>query len=68
MEFIGRIDIRLQKNFNRISLEDPEKTRSQTKMDDIAHEQTISCRQSFVGHVVGSRLKKRTKDLQRMII
>ena len=69
VEFIGGIfDYKKKKNFNRISLEDPGKTRGHTKMDYIAHEQTISCRQSFAGHVVGSRPKKRTKNLQRMII
>ena len=27
---------------------------SQTELDDIAHKQTIICRQLFTGHVVGS--------------
>ena len=36
---------------------------SQTKLDDIAHEQTIICRQLFAGHVVGSRPIKRNKNL-----
>ena len=40
----------------------------QTQLDGIAHEQTIICRQLFVGHVVGSRPMKRKKDLLRMII
>ena len=34
---------------------------SQTKLDDIAHEQTIICRQLFAGHVVGSRPLKERK-------
>ena len=33
----------------------------ETKIDDIAHEQTIICRQLFAGHVVGSRPMKRKK-------
>ena len=37
-------------------------------MDDIAHEQTIICRQLFAGHVVGFRLMKRKKNLHWMII
>ena len=41
---------------------------SQTQLDGIAHEQTIICRQLFAGHVVGSRPKKRKKNLLRMII
>ena len=41
---------------------------SQTQLDGIAHEQTIICRQLFVGHVVGSRPMKRKKNLLRMII
>ena len=41
---------------------------SQTKLDDIAHKQTIICRQLFAGHVVSSRPMKRKKKLQRMII
>ena len=39
-----------------------------TQLDDIAHEQTIICLQLFAGHVVGSRLMKRKKNLDRMII
>ena len=35
-------------------------------MDDIA--QTITCRQLFAGHVLGSRPMKRKKHLQRMIM
>ena len=42
-------------------------TLSQTQLDDIAHEQTIICRQLFAGHVVGSRLIKRKKNFHRMI-
>ena len=42
--------------------------RSQTKLDDIVHEQTIICRQLFAGHVVGSRPMKKKKKLQGMII
>jgi len=41
---------------------------SQTKLDGIAHEQTITCKQLFVGHVVGFRPMKRKKNLHRMII
>ena len=41
---------------------------SQTKLDDIAHEQIIICMQLFAGNVVGSRSMKRKKNLQRMII
>ena len=41
---------------------------SQTKLNDIAHKQTIICRQLFAGHVVGSRPMKRKKNLHRMII
>ena len=41
---------------------------SQTQLDAIAHEQTIICTQLFAGHVVGSRLMKRKKNLLRMII
>ena len=41
---------------------------SQAQLDDIAHEQTIICRQLFAGHVVGSRPMKRKKNLQRMIM
>ena len=39
-----------------------------TKLEDIAHEQTIICRQLFVGHVVGSRPMKSKKNSQQMII
>ena len=39
---------------------------SQTQLDGVAHEQTIICRQLFVGHVVGSRPMKRKKKLLRM--
>ena len=39
-----------------------------TQLDDIAHEQTIICRQWFAGHVVGSRPMKRKKNLLRMKI
>ena len=35
-------------------------------MDDIAHKQTIICRQLFAGHVVGSRPMKRKKNLHGM--
>ena len=41
---------------------------SPKKLNDIAHEQTIICRQLFAGHVVGSRPMKRKKHLHRMII
>ena len=41
---------------------------SQTQLDGIAHEQTIICRQLFVGHVVGSQPMKRKKNLPRMIV
>ena len=40
---------------------------SQKKLNDIAHEHTIICRQLFAGHVVGSRPTKRKKNLHRMI-
>ena len=40
---------------------------SQTQVDDIAHEQTIMCRQLFAGHVVGFRPIKRNNKLHRMI-
>ena len=43
-------------------------SQSQTKLNDIAHEHTIICRQLFAGHVVGSRPMKRKKHLHRMII
>ena len=41
---------------------------SPKKLNDIAHEQTIICRQLFAGHVVGSRPMKRKKHLHRMIM
>ena len=41
---------------------------SQAQLDDIEHEQTITCRQLFAGHVVGSRPMKRKNNLLRMII
>ena len=41
---------------------------SQTKLDDITHEQTIICRQLFTGQMVGFRPMKRKKNLHRMII
>ena len=41
---------------------------SQKKLNDIAHEHTIICRQLFAGHVVGSRPMKMKKHLHRMII
>ena len=41
---------------------------SQIKLDDIAQEQTIICRQLFAGHVAGSRLMKRENKLHRIII
>ena len=41
---------------------------SQTQLDDIAHEQTITCRQLFAGHLVGFWPMKRKKNLHRMII
>ena len=34
-----------------------------TQLDDIAHEQTIICRQLFAGHVVGFQPMKRKKNL-----
>ena len=39
-----------------------------TKLDDIAHEQTIICRQLFAGHVVGFRPMKRKNKMHRMIM
>ena len=36
---------------------------SQAQLDDIAHQQTIICRQLFAGHVLGSRPMKRKKKL-----
>ena len=41
---------------------------SQTLLDGIVHEQTITCRQLFAGHVVGFRVMKIKKNLLRMII
>jgi len=41
---------------------------SQTQLDDIAHKQTIICRQLFAGHVVGFQPKKRKKNVHRMMI
>ena len=41
---------------------------SQTQLDDIAHEQTIICRQLFLGLVVDSRPMKKKTNLHRMII
>ena len=40
---------------------------SQRKLDDIAHEQTIICRQLIAGHVIGSRLMRRKKILDQLI-
>ena len=40
---------------------------SPKKLNDIAHEHTIICRQLFAGHVVGSRPMKRKKHLHRLI-
>jgi len=39
----------------------------QTKLDDIAHEQAIICRQLFEGHVMSSQPMKMKKNLQNMI-
>ena len=36
------------------------------QLNDIAHENTIICRQLFAGHVVGSRPMKTKKHLHRM--
>ena len=41
---------------------------SQKKLNTIAHEHTIICRQLFAGHVVGSRPMKGKKHFHRMII
>ena len=38
---------------------------SQTQLDGIVHEQTITCGQLFAGHVVGFRPMKRKKNLLR---
>ena len=35
---------------------------SQTQLDDIAHEQTIICRQLFTGHVVGAQCSELVKS------
>ena len=35
---------------------------SQTQSDDTEHEQTITCRQLFAGHMVGSQPMKRKKN------
>lgn len=43
-------------------------THSQTKLGDIAHEQTIIYRQFFAGHVVCCRPIKRKKNLQQSIV
>ena len=42
-------------------------TLSQTQLDDIAHEQTIICRQLFAGHMVGCRPMKKKKNLRWII-
>ena len=39
----------------------------QRKMDGVAHEQTIICRQLIAGHVIGSRLMRRKLNLDQMI-
>ena len=36
---------------------------SQTQLENIKHEQTIICKQLFVGHIMGSRPEKRKKNL-----
>ena len=41
---------------------------SQTQLDNIAHEQTIICKQLFAGHLVSFWPMKRKKSLRRMII
>ena len=41
---------------------------SQTQLDGIAHEQTITGRQLFAGHVVGFQPMKRKKNLLRIMI
>ena len=41
---------------------------SQTQLDEIAHEQSIICRQLFAGHVVCSWPMKRKKNMNQMII
>ena len=40
---------------------------SKTRLNSAMHEQTIICRQLFVGHVVGSRPMERKKAMRRMI-
>ena len=40
---------------------------SQTQLDDIAHEQTVICRQLFAGHMLGFRPMKRRKNLHQII-
>ena len=42
--------------------------KSQTRFEDIAHEQTIICEQLFAGHVMDFWPMKRKKNLHRMII
>ena len=37
------------------------------KLEDVAHEQTIICRQLIAGHVIGSRLMRRKLNLDQMI-
>ena len=44
------------------------KCQSQTQLDDVAHEQTIICRQLFAGHVEGSLPIKRKKNLPQIIM
>ena len=41
---------------------------SLTQLDDIAHEQTIICRQLIAGHVVGFQPMRKKKNLRQMII
>ena len=41
---------------------------SKTRLDSTAHEQSIICRQFFVGHVVGCWPMEGKKKLHRMII
>ena len=41
---------------------------SAKQLDDIAHKQTVICRQLFAGHVVGFRPMKRKKTLHQMIM
>ena len=42
-------------------------TCTQTRLDDIAHEQAIICRQLFAGHMVDSWPMKRKKNLLQVI-